>query len=213
LSAFTDYDNLVEVIGDWLARDDLSARIPDFIWLAESELQRDLGLRLNDSVERGSAIAGQEYIDLPLDFAEGILLRWDNQDLTPLTVSSFDVVSRFQKSRESQSTSSSSPRVGALHGQRIYIGPKPGDEAYTFFYRSGTRHLGPDNATNQLLRDYPDALLYGSLMHSAPYLGADERTLVWGQLLERAKESAKKQEWRSRTGYGPLRMQPDIGVR
>ena len=52
MSAFTDYDNLVEVIGDWLARDDLSARIPDFIWLAESELQRDLGLRLNDSVER-----------------------------------------------------------------------------------------------------------------------------------------------------------------
>ena len=213
MAAFTDYDNLLEAIGDWLAREDLDERIPDFVWLAESELQRDLNLRLNDAVATGTALAGQEYIDLPDDYVEGFYLRWDDTTLPPVTVSSFDVVSRLHNSSESQATSEANPRVGAFHGQRVYIGPKPGDQAFTLFYKAGTQHLSALHPANQLLRDYPDALLYGSLMHSAPYLGADERTLVWGELFQRAKQGAKQQEWRARTGHGPLRMQPDIRVR
>lgn len=213
MSAFTDYDNLLEVIGDWLARDDLAARIPDFVWLAESELQRDLNLRLNDAIATGTSLAGQDYIDLPEDYVEGFFLQWDDRTLSPVTVSSFDVVARHQNGYEAQSSASADPRVGAFHGNRVYIGPKPGNQSYKLYYKAGTQHLGPDNQTNQVLRDYPDALLYGSLMHSAPYLGADERTLVWSQLFERAKQQAKQQEWRARTGHGPLRMQPDIAVR
>lgn len=212
MSAFVDYDNLVQGVADWLARDDLAGQIPDFIWLTECELQRDLSLRLNDATATGTAIAGQEYVELPEDYAEGFLLRWESDTLPPVTVSSFDVVSRRQKGSESQSSSSATPRVGAFHKNRIYIGPTPGAQAYTLFYKAGTQHLGSSNQTNLLLREYPDALLYGSLMHSAPYLGADERALVWGQLFERAKEGARQQEWRSRTGHGPLRMQPDIEV-
>jgi len=213
VSAFQDYDNLVQGVADWLARDDLTGVIPDFIWLAECELQRDIPLRLNDATATGTAIAGQEYIDLPSDYAEGFFLRWDSDTLPPVTVSSFDVVARLQKSSETQAGDSAYPRVGAFHDNKIYIGPKPGNHDYTLFYKAGTQHLGPSNQTNILLREYSDALLYGSLMHSAPYLGADERTLVWGQLFDRAKEGARQQEWRARSGHGPLRMQPDIEVR
>lgn len=213
MPVFVDYDNLVTGIGKWLARDDLAEIVPDFIWLAECELQRDLPLRLNDATETSTAIAGQEYIDLPADYAEGFFLRWASDDLPPVTVSSFDVVARLQKSSETQAGDSARPRVGAFHNNRVYIGPKPGSQAYTLFYKSGTQHLGPTNPTNILLREYSDALLYGSLMHSAPYLGADERTLVWAQLFDRAKEGARQQEWRARSGHGPLRMQPDIEVR
>jgi len=213
MSSFTDYDNLVKGVGDWLAREDLSDRIPDFVWLAECELQRDLMLRLNDSTATGTSVSGQEYIELPFDYAEGFFLRWEGNTLPPVRVSSFDVVSRIQKGSETSSTTNTRTRVGSFHNNRIYLGPVPGALDYTLFYKSGVRHLGPENPTNQILREYPDALLYGSLMHSAPYLGADERALVWGQLFERAKESARQQEWRARTGHGPLRMQPDIAVR
>jgi hypothetical protein len=213
VSAFQDYDNLVQGVSDWLARDDLVGVIPDFIWLCECELQRDLPLRLNDAVATGTAIAGQEYIDLPADYAEGFFLRWDSDTLPSVTVSSFDIVASLQKASETQAGDSAYPRVGAFHNNRVYIGPKPGAQGYTLFYKSGTQHLGPDNQTNILLREYSDALLYGSLMHSAPYLGADGRTLVWGQLFDRAKEGARQQEWRARSGHGPLRMQPDIEVR
>ena len=213
MPTFQDYDNLVRGVGDWLARDDLSDQIPNFIWLAECDLQRDLMLRLNDQVTTGFSVAGQEYIDLPPDYAEGFLLRWEDDSLPPVTVSSLDVVSRHQKGNQAQGQASSMPRVGAFHGNRVYLGPVPGATAFTLFYKSGAVHLGPQNQTNIILREYPDALLYGTLMHSAPYLGADERTMVWGQMFERAKESARQQEWRSRTGHGPLRMQPDIEVR
>ena len=170
-------------------------------------------LRLNDSIATGTSVANQEYIDLPADYAEGFFLRWESDTLPPVRVASFDVVAGFQKSSETSGTADTSTRVGTFHNNRIYLGPVPGAIAYTLFYKSGAQHLGPGNSTNILLQQYPDALLYGSLMHSAPYLGADERAMVWGQLFERAKESARQQEWRARSGHGPLRMQPDIGVR
>ena len=213
MAAFVDYDNFVKAVGDWLARDYLSEEIPDWIWITECELQRDLNLRLNDAILTGTAVADQEYLDLPDDFAEGFYLRWESDTLPPVTVSSFDKLDAIQKGRETSGTQNTRTRHGTFHNNRIYLGPVPGALDYTLFYKSGAQHLGPANQTNIILQQYPDALLYGTLMHSAPYLGSDERALVWGQLYARAKASARQQEWRARTGHGPLRMQPDIEVR
>ena len=38
------------------------------------------------------------------------------------------------------------------------------------------------NTTNWLVEGYPDIYLYGSLMHSAPYLQEDARMAVWAQM-------------------------------
>jgi hypothetical protein len=46
--------------------------------------------------------------------------------------------------------------------------------------------LSDSNATNWLLTYYPDAYLYGSLMHSAPYLADDGRIQIWAALLQSA---------------------------
>tara|TARA_Y100001973_G_scaffold75768_1_gene110738 strand:- start:44 stop:685 length:642 start_codon:yes stop_codon:yes gene_type:complete len=213
MPAFVDYDNLLQAVSDWLARDDLGDRIPDFVWLAECEIQRDLNLRMNDSVYESTSVSGQDYVSLPEDFAEAVLFEWKDSSKSPVSISSFDVVSSFQKKNRYRSSETSTPRSGAVFGDRLYLGPVPSASDFRLFYRSGVSHLSHLNKTNDVLRKYPDALLYGSLLHSAPYLGEDERALGWVQLYDRAKDSAFKEEWRSRTGHGPLRMQPDIGVR
>jgi hypothetical protein len=95
-------------------------------------------------------------------------------------------------------------------GDRLYLAPAPGADRYTLFYLGRLMPLSPSNSTNRILKDAPDALLYGALMHSAPYIGDDQRLQLWGTLYGQAKDSYKKMEWRSRTGGGPLQVRPDI---
>ena len=45
MPAFTSYDNLKTNIADYLARSDLTEKIPMFVSLAEKRLTRDLRLR------------------------------------------------------------------------------------------------------------------------------------------------------------------------
>ena len=46
--------------------------------------------------------------------------------------------------------------------------------------------LSADNSTNWILRDYPDAYLYGAPVQSAPYLKDDGRMAGWAALFTAA---------------------------
>jgi len=211
--SFVDYDNLCATIGDWLARDDLTAQIKDFVWLAECDIQRKVRFRdPQDKIFQGSTVDGQEWLSLPGDYAEGGLLRWTSDDNQPiLEVGSIDVVDTLQRDRNRGFTGTRL-RAGFLWGDRLYIGPSPGDLTFDLFYKSGVQHMGQDISTNLILQEYPDCLLYGALGTSAPFLGADERLATWGPLYERALEETQMAEWRARTGHGTLRMRPDVKV-
>ena len=59
------------------------------------------------------------------------------------------------------------------------------------------------NGVNWLLTDHPDAYLYGSLMHSAPYLQADERVGLWAgkyqQVIQQITSSDEKAKFSGST--------------
>ena len=102
------------------------------------------------------------------------------------------------------------PMAATLVGDRLMLAPTPGKaDPYTLVYLARLLPLSSSNSSNRILKDAPDALLYGSLMHSAPYIGDDERTQLWGTLYTALKEDFKRLEWRARTSGGPLRVQPD----
>jgi hypothetical protein len=60
-------------------------------------------------------------------------------------------------------------------------------------------------SSNWILRDHPDAYLYGALLQAAPFLRDDERIAVWGGLFERAIDGINKHEFRRQSG-GNLRV-------
>jgi hypothetical protein len=61
--------------------------------------------------------------------------------------------------------------------------PTPSAEVNTeLLYYPKTTALSSSNADNWLLLEAPDVYLYGALLHSAPYLGEDERVGVWAQM-------------------------------
>lgn len=65
-----DYASLQQAVADWLARDDLAARLPDFIDLCERRLNSDLRLIEMERITTLMAVPGQKLIRLPYDFME-----------------------------------------------------------------------------------------------------------------------------------------------
>jgi hypothetical protein len=62
------------------------------------------------------------------------------------------------------------------------------------------------NSDNWLLDDSPDVYLYGSLMHSAPYLQEDTRITVWAQLYAAAVARLNESSDRSRMSGSGLKL-------
>ena len=62
------------------------------------------------------------------------------------------------------------------------------------------------NQTNWLLTNYPDAYLYGALLHSAPYLQEDSRIQTWAALYQKAISDINSESERSKTSASGRRI-------
>ena len=61
--AITNYTQLKTAIANWLDRDDLTSKIPDFIFLAEKQIERQV--RHYKMVERSSGELDTQYSAVP----------------------------------------------------------------------------------------------------------------------------------------------------
>jgi hypothetical protein len=206
---FDTYEKLVELIASFLGRNDLNERIPDFIRLAEVDISRGMNLREQEVVLTGDFVENQDYLEMPDDLQVPRHLRINSNPIRNVSIVSMDKFTAIKQAYESNTW----PMAATMVGTRLYLAPTPGTaDPWTLFYLGRLKPLSSSNSTNLVLKDAPDALLYGALMHSAPYIGDDERVMLWGQYYTAAKETYKRFEWRARTGGGPLRVQPDSSV-
>jgi len=200
------YSDLIKAVEDWLSRSDLTDRIPDFIRLTEVELQRDLNMREHEKALETAFVAGQDHIQLPGDHLWTRQVRINTDPIRMMTIVGLDKFNDVRQNRNGLSH----PIAACQVGDRLMLAPAPAAaDPITLFYMAEIQPLSDDNQQNQITRIAPDALLYGALTHSAPYIGDDPRIQIWSSYYEKAKESFKRMEWRSRTGGGPLHIRPD----
>ena len=81
--ALDNYSNLQTSIANWLARDDLTVEIPDFIALCEAEFNRELRIRSMETTETVTIDAEQEA--LPTGFLGVRSFFLNNNGKTKLT--------------------------------------------------------------------------------------------------------------------------------
>jgi len=67
-------------------------------------------------------------------------------------------------------------------------------------------YLSDSNTYNWLLQDAPDVYLYGTLMHTAPFLGEDARIPVWANLYQSALDSVNLSSEKAMSQKSGLRM-------
>ena len=171
--ALSNYTELQASVADFLNRSDLTSVIPDFITMAEADFNRTL--RVRDMVKRSRAPITSQYVKLPPDFMGMKNIDLLTDPVTPLT---YKNLSELDAHRRRDSTGK--PLYYAIVQDNIEFAPVPdGDYTIEVVYYGKIEALSSENLTNWLLDNHPDAYLYGTLMHSAPYLQADERVGLW----------------------------------
>ena len=200
--AVDTYTNLKTAIANFLARDDLTAQIPDFITMAEARMSRELETRSQEKRVQASSVAGNEYIALPTDLRE---VREVKLNTTPLTVLSY--YSPVALDEKFASNGQGKPLGYSIIGDELKLRPIP-DTAYTveIVYIGSIEPLSATNLTNNILSRSPDAYLYGALAEAYAYLLDETRASQYMQRFNLAIEEIKVDEQRSQYGTGSLFM-------
>lgn len=205
--AISTYTELQAAVANWLARDDLSLRIPEFVSLCEAKFNRELFVRQMEeratvTVDTGSG--EPEFISLPDDFQSMRRIRLSSVQGKPRL--QFVSGASMDEIRQSRGDVSGRPVYFTITGDEIELAPTP-DEAYSIemTYRTVIPPLA-DNSTNWLLTLAPDAYLYGTLLEAEPYIQNDGRIQVWLAGLSAAIDGLNRLSMTSTFNAGPLQM-------
>ena len=195
--AINDYATLQSAAADWLARADLTARIPDFITLAEARLNRELRVKQMQTTATGTISSGQ--LTLPTDCREIQSLRVETggvyvelEPLPPEALQEIIPVTSF-------------PIGYVVVNDVVQLIGYQADIGYQLTYWQQIPDLSAGQ--NWLILRHPDVYLYGTLAQSAPFLRDDERLVTWGTLYKSAVDQVIEEDGRARYGNAP-RQQP-----
>jgi len=199
------YQGLRLSVADWLDRDDLTSRIPDFIRLAEAKFRRDL---IMPDMETSITITPAASVPLPVDFDSmrslGIAGFPAMRQRTPADFGALGV------------TPVGTPYTGLPTEFMIAAGtmsfwPTP-DRTYsmTMLYRANLPSLSTLTASNWLLDKHPDAYLYATLLQAELYGWNDARLPLIQTGLDEVMMSITMSGTRKRYGSGPLQMKTTV---
>ena len=182
--AINTFTTLKTAVADFLNRDDLTSATENFIALAESQINRDIRHWKMEARSSGQQSPGDEYSQVPADWMETIRFHITDNGTSPLNLISRAAMSDKRASKEN---ATGTPTHYTHADGQFQLYPTPSAETNTeLLYYAKTKALSSSNADNWLLLEAPDVYLYGTLLHSAPYLGEDERIAVWAQMYSAA---------------------------
>lgn len=205
--AISTYAELQAAAANWLVRADLTARIPEFIELAEARLNRVLRARLAEADVALSGVVGQRTLPLPAGFTEPLrlwILRDDGRCELPFLDAS--LIGAGQPRGE--------PRAWTIDGATLAF-DRLLDEAYGFTLRMLKAFaLSDAQPTNALLSDSPDLYLFATLCEAAPFLRDDALSATYEARLSRAVAELNAKDARSRAARTLVtELPPLIGAR
>jgi len=197
--AIATYSDLQTSIANFLARDDLTNQIPDFITLAESRINRELETREQEKRSQSILTPGDEYVALPTDLRE---VREVKLLTSPLTI--LDYASPTGLDSQYSSNGLGKPKGYSIVGKEIKFRPIP-DSAYTaeIVYIGSVDALSAVS-TPILFTRSPDVYLYGALTEAYMYLLDEVRAAQYDEKFTRAINEVRLDEERSHYGTGPL---------
>lgn len=202
--AITNYSTLKTAIADWLDRDDLTSQIDTFIDLCEAQIYRRLRIRAMETALSDTIASG--VISVPSSYLELINAYVDGSSAEPLQLTTPNHIYQRYPTRSSQGK----PLYIAREGSSFIFGPYP-DSTYTIkgLYYASLTALSTSNETNWFTSNAPDLLLFGSLVAATPYIGDDERAVLWKAQYEEAIAEVTRQDRKERwADRAPIRVMP-----
>jgi len=205
--AISTYSELTTAVANWLDRDDLTLRIPEFIALAEARFNRALRLRSMEAKYTANTVGGQRNLALPTGYIQMRNFQVNTSPLTTLSYVTPEIYDRLWGG-----STSGIPKFYTILANEISLGPIPASvvEVEMLFYKN-FENLSSTVATNWLITNAPDAYLYGAMMQAEPFIMNDERVALWGASLSKAIQELQEQDNKDRHSGSALRIMNTSG--
>lgn len=193
--AITTYAELQTAMANWLARDDLTTYLPDFITLFEAAANRRLRVRQMETSTDLTPVAG--VATLPTDY-----LQWRRVTWTGTTRRELEYVHPSYLQAAYPDTSAGSPNVFTIEGSSLMVRPVDNtDLEFDYFQKIPALSSG----VNWLLTAHPDVYLFGSLAEAQGFNVDFDKMLIWKQRRDEGFDEIEKLSAKSR-GVGAIRI-------
>ena len=210
--AIGTYSELQTAVANWLDRDDLTDRIPEFIALAEAKMNRVLRISLMENVSTALIMSGgvRDY-SLPSGFT-----GMKEFHLTTSPVVALSYITPEMMNRMWAGSNTGKPKSFTLFSdagvRKIKFGPAP-DSNYTtsMLYLKKIDSLSVSNPTETMLTENPDIYLYGALMEAEPFLMNDARVQLWATMLQQVAQDLQDRDNFDRHSGSELRVMNTTG--
>lgn len=200
---FGTYTDLQTAVIDWLDRTDLSARIPDFITLAETAINRKL--RGQDQLVVATLTVSVERVDLPANCRE-----IENATLTTNPEKPLKYVTP-EKANDMKASfpAPGAPRFYSIVGKQLRFVPVP-DVSYSarIEYYQSVPSLSVGSPTNWLLQRSPDVYLHATLAQAYKFLRDAE-----GQAIAQTDFNLAMEDMRMETETANMPTTPRMSFR
>lgn len=201
--AISNYTELQTAVANWLDRDDLSARIPEFIGLCEARFNRSLRIRAMETLDTSvSTVADTKTIALPTGYVQMRDIHITGDPLVQLQYVTPEIMNRIHAG-----SVSGRPEVYTIIGENIVLGPTP-DAVYStsILYYKTFDALSDSSPTNWVITNAPDVYLYGTLLEAEPFLMNDARVQLWATALTESINTLQEQDNKDRHSGSALRV-------
>jgi hypothetical protein len=172
----TTYSELQEAVANWLDRDDLDDRIPEFIELAEAQMRR----KLRRNVVREEISLSSAEVTLPSELEELRSIRLVN-DTTPSKGWPVKIITPESLAEKRQMYDFADvPKFASVVNGVLLLVPAPSEtQTAEIVYYEKLVALSSTAPVNSTLTDAPDLYLFGALKEAEPFLEHDERVALW----------------------------------
>ena len=199
--AISTYSELLTAAANWLARSDLTSRIPEFVTLAQARINRQVLTQAMETKSTSFSITG-EYVNVPSGFLEVKHFY--------IPGSPNRVLTRIDEEKMSEYQSTDKPKGYAVVGTQFRFGPVPA-ETYTatlVYYAKPATLATTTQETNSLFPTNADLYLYATLLEAESFLANDPRLAVWKQGYDEALANINAQAKRQAAMGGSMMTRP-----
>jgi len=188
--SFTDYVALQASVASWLARDDLTTFIPDYITIFECAAARKLRVRLMETTATLTPVNGVATI--PGDYLGHRRVTWTGSPRIELT---YLPPQAFQN--DWPVAISGTPSVYTIEGSNLRLAAQS-DTALEFDYYQRTAAIS--SALNWLYTNHPDAYLFGTLTEAYAAMKKLDEAVAWKSRRDEVFQEIQMLDFNERTG-------------
>ena len=205
--AINTYSTLQTAVANWLDRNDLTDRIPEFISLAEATFNRVLRLRAMETTVADATPSGSKEDALPSGYLQMREIHLSTTPVVSLAYITPEIMYRIRAG-----STSGKPNSYTIVGDNILFGPTPdGAYDYSMTYYKAFDALSDSAPTNWLVLNAPDLYLYGTLLQAEPFLMNDERVPLWERGVRQVINDLQQQDDKDRHSGSEMRVMNTSG--